>query len=254
MAGVGLLLRGIRLGKQLDVPAMADVLATTARHLQRVESGTVVPPAAERRQWAQRLGFADLTAFDAHWRAGHDAAWDKVDAAARRGWIPVVNKAPAGPPVDYEDHGIDSRTGFEYVARPAHLADGPDAEGRLFAVVIVGASMIPTYHPGDLVVFRPVDPEAVADGATPVADGSPVFVRFTADRDHGCTIKTLWRRTDGRFDLRPENPSHDPTIAGPWEMARLAVAVDRRPAYCRVDREVHRVTDEHGQAWPEDDG
>ena len=253
MAGVGLLLRGIRLGKQFDVTQMAAALGTTPRHLQRVESGATVPPAAERRRWARALGFPDLTAFDAYWRAGHDSAWDKLIAAHRPGWIPVVNQAPAGPPVDFEDHGVDSRTGFDYVARSPGLADGPDAEGRLFAVVIVGTSMVPTYRPGDLVVFRPVDPEAVADGATPLADGSPVFVRFTADRDHGCTVKAIHRRTDGRFDLRPENPAHPTAIAGPWEMARLAVAVEVRPGHCRVDRSVHAVVDEHAQPFPDDD-
>ena len=248
MANVGLLLRGIRLGRGVDLPTMAGWLATSVRHLQQVENGTVRPPPAQRRAWATALGFADLAAFDAHWRPGPDAAWDAVDAAHRDGWVPVVNKAPAGPPVDFEDHGIDSRTGFDYVARPPALA----AEGRLFAVVIVGRSMLPRYHPGDLVVFRPVDPEAVADGATPLPDGSPVFVRFTADRDHGCTVKTLWRRADGRFDLRPENPAHGSAVAGHWEVARLAVAVDRRPAYCRLDRSVHQVIDEHAQAFPDE--
>ena len=248
MAGIGLLLRGFRLGRQWDLPAMADALGTTVRHLQRVEAGAMVPPAAERRRWAGRLGFADLTAFDACWRAGSDAAWAVVDAAARAGWVPVVNRAPAGPPVDYEEHGIDTRTGFEYVARPA---DQPD-EGRLFAVVIVGDSMRPTYAPGDLVIFRPVDPEAVADGDVPLADGTPVFARFTAERDHGCTVKTIWRRSDGRFDLRPENPAHASTIAGPWDLARLAVAVERRPAYCPLGRGVRQVPDEYGQAGPDE--
>ena len=157
----------------------------------------------------------------------------------------MVNKAPAGPPVDYEDHGIDSRTGFEYVPRPPGQSD----EARLFAVVIVGDSMRPAYAPGDLVVFRPADPDPARDA---VPDGSAVFVRFTADRDHGCTVKSLFRRPDGRFDLRPENPAHPTLVAGPWEIARLAVAVDRRPAYCRTTPAVRRVTDEHGQAFPDE--
>jgi SOS-response transcriptional repressor LexA len=248
MAGPGLLLRGIRLGRRLDLQAMSDTLGTTSRHLEQVEAGAAFPAAGERRSWATALGFADLTAFDAHWRPGPDAAWDAATAPGRDGWVTVVNKAPAGPPTDYEEHGVDTRTGFEYVARPT----GAAGEGRLFAVVIVGDSMRPTYRPGDLVVFRPVDPEAVADGTSPVVDGSPVFVRFTVERDHGCTVKSLWRRTDGRFDLRPENPAHRTVVVGPWEVARLAVAVERRAAYCRVDAPPRRVTDEHAQAFPDE--
>ena len=119
----------------------------------------------------------------------------------------------------------------------------------MFAVVIVGDSMAPAYAAGDLVVFRPADAEAGRDA---VPDGSAVFVRFTAERDHGCTVKTLWRRSDGRFDLRPENPAHPTLVAGPWEIARLAVAVERRPAFCRMDRAVRRVADEHGQVDPDE--
>jgi SOS-response transcriptional repressor LexA len=244
-APLGLLLRGIRLGKRFDLPAMAAALDTTPQHLRQVEAGSTFPPAAQRRRWARRLGFPDLTAFDDQWRSS-DPAWSTLMSAQRDGWIPVVNKAPAGPPIDYEEHGIDTRTGYEYVPRtPAQSADG-----RLFAVVIVGDSMLPAYRPGDLVVFRPAEVDA---DRSAVADGSTVFVRFTADRDHGCTVKSLWRRTDGRYDLRPENAAHAPLVAAPWEIARLAVAIERRPAYCRIDRPgVRRVPDEHAQPFPEE--
>ncbi len=244
--GVGLLLRGIRLGMGRDLAQMAAALDTPLRRLEQVEAGAAFPPAAERRRWARQLGFDDLTAFDDQWRTTTDPGWAAVQSAHRDGWVPVVNKAPAGRPVDYEEHGVDTRTGFEYVPRPA----GPAGEGRLFAVVIVGDSMAPTYHPGDLVVFRPA--AADADGST-VPDGTPVFVRFTADRSHGCTVKLLFRRPDGRYDLRPENPAHPTLVAAPWEVARLAVAVERRPAYCQLDAApARRVPDEHGQAFPDE--
>ncbi len=96
-------------------------------------------------------------------------------------------------------------------------------------------------------MFRPADADADRDA---VPDGSAVFVRFTADRDHGCTVKTLWRRPDGRFDLRPENPAHPTLVAGPWEIARLAVAVERRPAFCRLGRPVRRVPTSTGRRSP----
>jgi SOS-response transcriptional repressor LexA len=241
--GVGLLLRGIRLGKRLDLQAMSAELGTTPDRLRQVETGTAFPPAGERRGWAAVLGFADLTDFDNQWRS--TAASPAFRAVHRAGWIPVVNKAPAGPPVDYEEFGVDTRVGTDYVPRSPTQAD----EGTLFAVVIVGDSMAPGYVPGDLVVFRPADVDA---GRDVLPDGSPVFVRFTADRGHACTVKSLHRRSDGRYDLRPANPAHHAMIVAPWEIDRLAIAVERRPAFCRMDDPVRHVPDEDAQPFPEE--
>ena len=52
----GLLLRGIRLGKGLDLPDMATALTTTPDRLRHIETGVAFPPppsgGAGPRPWA----------------------------------------------------------------------------------------------------------------------------------------------------------------------------------------------------------
>jgi SOS-response transcriptional repressor LexA len=235
MSNLGTLLRGMRMGKQLDLQSMASTLGTTARRLELIEAGASFPPAHERRDWAVRLGFADLIDFDRQWRD----SWACVTRARRDGWLPIINQAPAGQPVDYQEYGIDSGLGFEYVPRP------PGMDGEiLFAVIVIGDSMSPAYAPGDLVIFRPVKQEET------VPDGSSVFVRFSAERDHTCTFKNLWRHKDGRLELRPQNPLYAPMIVAPAEIDRLALAVERRARFWTAGE--HRVEDEYAQEFPEE--
>ncbi len=237
MSRVGTLIRGMRLAKQLDLIGMSCKLGTTASRLQLVETGAVFPSALERRRWGAALGFKDLADFDHHWRDG----WGKVTAAHRDGWVPIINKAPAGPAVDFEEYGIDSGVGFEYVPRPAGL------EGDLlFAVVVIGDSMSPVFREGDLVIFRPVKPDDL------VPDGSPVFVRFTSERQHGCTFKSVWRRGDQCLELRPENTRYAAVIVRTEEIERMAVVVDRRPAFWLPVKQVRHLQDDYVQESPDE--
>jgi SOS-response transcriptional repressor LexA len=236
MSHIGTLLRGLRIGKQLDLQSMAYTLGTTVRRLELVEVGAAFPPVVERRVWARRLGFSDLIDFDRQWRDG----WARVTAAHRDGWVPIINKAPAGPPTDYHEFGIDSGIGFEYVPRSVGMDDDV-----LFAVIVIGDSMSPVYRQGDLVIFRPIQPDET------VPDGSAVFVRFTAERDHTCTFKTVYRRDDGRLELRPKNSRHLPMIVSPPEIDRMALAVERRAKFWRSSGE-RRVRDEYVQEFPEE--
>jgi SOS-response transcriptional repressor LexA len=237
MSRLGALIRGMRLAKQLDLRSMASTLGTTVGRLQLVETGAVFPAAIERRNWAGKLGFADLVDFDHQWRDG----WARITAAHRDGFVPIINKAPAGLPFDYEEYGIDSGIGFEYIPR----SQGMEGE-LLFAVIVIGDSMSPVFLEGDLVIFRPVRQDE------PVPDGSAVFVRFTAERQHGCTFKSVWRRSDGRLDLRPENPTHKTIIASGSEIERMALALERRPAFWQPAKETRRVRDEYVQEFPEE--
>jgi SOS-response transcriptional repressor LexA len=227
----------MRLAKKQNLDQMAKSLGTTPNHLRLVENGAVFPAAIERRSWAGRLGFADLTDFDRQWRDG----WTRITAAHRDEFIPIINKAPAGPAIDYEEWGIDSGLGFEYVPR----SEGMDGE-ILFAVVVIGDSMTPAYSEGDLVIFRPLRQDEK------IPDGSAVFVRFGSQRQHTCTFKSLYRRTDGRLDLRPENPRHSVIIAAGDEIERMALAIERRAGFWQRPKEKRVVRDEYAQEFPDD--
>jgi SOS-response transcriptional repressor LexA len=237
MSRVGTLLRGMRIAKKLDLSTMAGTLGTTPGRLQLVETGAVFPAAIERRMWASKLGFADLADFDHQWRDG----WARVTAALRDGYVPIINKAPAGSPVDYEEYGIDSGVGFEYIPRTVGM------EGELlFAVIVIGDSMSPVFVEGDLVIFRPIRQDDL------IPDGSHVFVRFTAERQHGCTFKSVYRRADGKLDLRPENPGYKTIIASGDEIERMALAIEKRPRFWCPAKETRRVRDEFVQEFPEE--
>jgi SOS-response transcriptional repressor LexA len=236
MSRLGTLLRGLRIGKQLDLQSMAYTLGVPPRRLQLIETGAAFPPAAERRTWARVLGFSDLVDFDRQWRDG----WTRITLSHRDGHIPIINRAPAGSPIDYEEYGIDSGVGFEYVPR----SPGMDDE-ILFAVIVIGDSMFPAYREGDLVIFRPLKQEES------LPDGSPVFIRFSADRDHACTFKTIWRRPNGRLDLRPENPAHRTMTVATEEIDRMALAIERRPKFW-IPPTQRRVRDEYVQEFPEE--
>jgi SOS-response transcriptional repressor LexA len=236
MSRLGTLLRGLRIGKQLDLPSMAHTLGIPPRRLQLIEIGAAFPPAGERRTWAHLLGFSNLVDFDRQWRDG----WTRITMSHRDGHIPIINRAPAGSPIDYEEYGIDSGVGFEYVAR----SPGMDDE-VLFAVIVIGDSMSPAYREGDLVIFRPVK----QDESLP--DGSPVFIRFAANRDHACTFKTIWRRPDGHFELKPENLAHRTMIVTPEDIDRMALAMERRPKFW-IPPEERRIHDEYVQEHPEE--
>jgi SOS-response transcriptional repressor LexA len=227
----------MRLAKKQNLDQMARSLGTSASRLRLVETGAVFPAAIERRAWAGRLGFADLTEFDRQWRDG----WTRITAAHRDGYIPIINKAPAGPAIDYEEYGIDSGVGFEYIPR----SEGMEGE-LLFAVVVIGDSMTPAYAEGDLVIFRPLRQDEK------IPDGCAVFVRFGAQRHHACTFKSLYRRTDGRLDLRPENPRHKIIITAGDEIERMALAIERRPGFWQRPREARVVRDEYAQEFPEE--
>lgn len=237
MSTLGTLIRGLRIGKRLDLLQLSCMLQTSARRLELVEAGAVFPPAVERRAWASKLGFTDLLDFDRHWRDG----WARVTRAHREGLIPVINKAPAGIPVDYQEFGIDSGVGYEYVPRSAQM----DKHDILFAVIVIGDSMSPAYREGDLVVFRPVTP------FERLPEGSPVFVRFSAQRDHACTFKNIARHTDGQLELRPENPAHATLIVAPDQIDRMSLAIERRERFCQP-REQRHQQDEYAQEFPSD--
>ena len=109
--------------------------------------------------------------------------------------VPLINKVPAGKPAGFTDLGYPPRVADEYVRSPS-LSD-PDA----FAAKVVGDSMEPSFHEGDIVVFSP---------AREMSDGMDCFVRF--ENDDESTFKRVYFQKDeaGREMIRvqPINNSY----------------------------------------------
>lgn len=124
--------------------------------------------------------------------------------------VPVINKVPAGYPVDFDDMGYPPGGADDYVRCP-DLHD-PNA----FAVCVVGDSMEPKYHEGDIIVFSP--------GAG-VESGDDCFVRM-AD-PHETTFKQVFFDEHDMIRLQPRNQKYSPIVMDKNRINGLYKAVIR---------------------------
>jgi len=108
--------------------------------------------------------------------------------------IPVINRVSAGYPTDFDDLDYPVGVADDYVRCP-DLRD-PNA----FAVRVVGDSMEPRFHQGDIVVFSP---------AAEVKNGDDCFVRFATP--HETTFKRVFFERKHQIRLQPRNEKYSPT-------------------------------------------
>jgi SOS-response transcriptional repressor LexA len=134
-----------------------------------------------------------------------------------RGGIPIINKAPAGPPVEYEHLELDNGIGTDYIPRVGSGVHDPTA----FAFVVVGDSMSPEFRDGDVVVCSPEEP---------ISDGQAVFVRFGPERDSTCTFKRVFDRGE-EVELVPDNRRHQPMIVPKSHIVRMSRVVAKWVRY-----------------------
>lgn len=109
--------------------------------------------------------------------------------------VPVINKVSAGYPTDFDDLDYPVGIADDYVRCP-DLHD-PNA----FAVRVVGDSMEPKFHEGDIVVFSP---------AAEVQNGDDCFIRFAMP--HETTFKRVFFESDNKVRLQPRNEKYSPAI------------------------------------------
>ena len=126
--------------------------------------------------------------------------------------VPVINKVAAGYPKHFTDLDYPPSVADEYIRCP-DLHD-PQA----FAARMVGDSMSPPYHEGDIVVFCP---------NTPARSGDDCFVRFD---NNNTTFKRFYQDDRNTIRLQPLNSKypaetyHRERITGLW------------PAVFRIER------------------
>lgn len=123
--------------------------------------------------------------------------------------VPLINKVAAGYPSDFTDLDYPARVADEYIAAP----DVSDPQA--FAARVVGESMLPDYHEGDIVVFSP---------AAKVTDGCDCFVRL--EPRHETTFKRVFF-DNGHVRLQPLNPRFAPSVVPRDQVAGLYKAVLR---------------------------
>jgi repressor LexA len=133
---------------------------------------------------------------------------DASFAAARL--VPVINKVSAGYPAEFEDLDYPAGIADDYIRCP----DMHDPNS--FAVRVVGDSMEPRYHEGDIVVFSP---------AEDVRSGDDCFIRFVMP--HETAFKRVFFETNNRLRLQPRNEKYPPLIIDGKRINGLYKAVAR---------------------------
>jgi phage repressor protein C with HTH and peptisase S24 domain/DNA-binding XRE family transcriptional regulator len=175
-------------------------------------------PAAEAPAEAKGEGL-DLDALHQSGLLHHLAEWgaDRVEreaTAVRR--VPIINKVAAGYPQEFTDLGYPVGIADEYVTVPLEMGD-PNA----FAVRVVGDSMEPRYHEGDIVIFSP---------AAQVRSGDDCFVRFAMTgrtTDGESTFKRVFFDAQDAIRLQPLNERHAPSQVRPADVAGIFRAIAR---------------------------
>lgn len=212
MNQIGAAIKRLREERGWTQSQLGALLGLDHTSIARRENGRTRVKAGERPVFAKAFGMS-LREFDEAWRE-----WEATRTRGGPG-IPVINRAPAGQIVDYEEYGVDSGQGMEYL-------DWGDVSDRLaFAVVVCGDSMEPTLSDGDQLVLSPVDPYR-ADGK--LEDGKIVFVRFTAEHGGGCTLARFFSGLDGSVELRKDNRAYRVIECRREDVERVAVAIERR--------------------------
>jgi len=125
--------------------------------------------------------------------------------------VPLINKVAAGYPTDFTDLAYPPRAADEYT--PAPGMDDPD----VFACRVHGDSMMPKYHPGDVVIFSP---------ASAVKSGDDCFVRFD---DGKTTFKRVHFETTSegadQIRLQPLNNAYHPQVVPAEQVGGVYKAV-----------------------------
>jgi len=166
---------------------------------------------------ARGSGGLDLDALHRSGLLHHLAEWGAPRSErgkVRR--IPVINKVAAGYPVEFTDLGYPVGMADEYVSGPAELED-PNA----FGVRVVGDSMEPKYHEGDVVIFSP---------AAEVKSGDDCFVRYSLGarpNDSEAAFKRVFFDSKDQVRLQALNEQYAPTLLAPSEIAGIFRAVAR---------------------------
>jgi len=180
-------------------------------------------PGAAGGEGAQAAGAKgaglDLDALHRSGLLHHLAEWgadrvEKMPSGLRR--VPIINKVAAGYPQEFTDLGYPVGIADDYVTVPAEMGD-PSA----FAVRVVGDSMEPRYHEGDIVILSP---------AAQVRSGDDCFVRFAMAgglNEGETTFKRVFFDAEDRLRLQPLNEQYAPSVVRPADIAGVFRAVAR---------------------------
>ena len=215
MPSLGEWIRELREDRGWTQAQLAEKLGLSTPTVSQKERGEISVKPPLRRKIAKAFGMT-LEKFDEGWRTPN-----AVPRTVGGPGIPVINRASAGVIVDYEEYGVDSGQGFEYIDR------GDITDQLAFALIIKGDSMEPTLRDGDYVIFTPLNvPKPLVEHKP----GMIVYVRFTPESGHHGGTVARWHPTsdEGAMLLTKDNPKYQAIACRREEIEQCAVAIQRR--------------------------
>lgn len=212
MTAMGAAIKRLREERNWTQAELGEKVGLDGTNIARRESGRTRVHPSERPLFAKAFGMT-LIQFDEAWRD-----WSVPRSVGGEG-VPIINQAPAGKIIDYEEYGIDSGQGYTYVDR------GAVDDAMAFGVIVVGDSMEPRLREGDCLILSPADPYKRSDQ---LVDGKIVLVRFTTEHGGGCTVARYFREGDDQVRLQKDNPRYKPIVCNRAAIQSIAVGVERR--------------------------
>ncbi len=212
MAHFGKAIRALRERQKLSIREFADKADISPATVVKNEASAT--PTGHQATYRAIAGGFGITVNDL------DRLWRATAIGQTKGGdgIPLINCAPAGDVVDYEEFGTDSGQGYSYVPR------GDITDPNAFAVKVVGESMVSAMFDGEIAIFSPNRFRAET-----MPDGKIVFIRFSEDsRYHGCTIARVFREPDSHVLLAKDNPKFQRRRVRTDEIIRMSALVERR--------------------------
>lgn len=219
MQNMGAVIRQLRRTRGVGLEELAKHVGVAFSTLARKERGEADFTDKELKAMLKYLDASDI--YESWSKQVSDQAHAAVRDTKPSKGIPVINAAPAGRIEDYEtDHYDEYETAWAYVER------GDVKDPKAFAVVVVGDSMEPNLHEGDVLICSPVlefEEEKLRDGAA-------VFVRFSQDQRGGCLLARLFHEKGGKVRLAKDNPKYKSKVypLDSEHIARIAVAIEKR--------------------------
>lgn len=120
--------------------------------------------------------------------------------------IPVIGYAQAGSAGYFDDAGYPAGSGWDEVNLPQFNSQNDG----VYALEVIGDSMLPLYRDGDIIVVSPDSDLRCGD-------------RVVAKTMNGEVMaKQLIRRTNNKIELGSFNPLHEPRIFAPKDIAWIA--------------------------------
>ena len=227
-------LRQERRRRGMQQGELAGKVGVTASYLSLLESGKRPPPSDEVTAKIEKaLGLKTNQLLHlAHLARTPRDILDDLDRMQREGIvhkraesvevgvpiqpglrsIPLINKVAAGYPSDFTDKGYPVGIADEYVSIP-------DIEDEhAFAVTVLGDSMEPRFHEGDVLIISP---------AEAIASGDVCFVRIDQAGESGSTIKQVWFDDEETVRLESQNPKYPSRVLSRDEIGGIYRAVRR---------------------------